>query len=160
VAPDLLTTVRRELDARLRQLRPLRAEYEHLVTVAEALDATDTKAAASLSAAKSTATGSQTSPRRRGRRDRAARATLSAPSTTRARKADKRKRAPRGAARQAILAALEHGSHTASELTSVTSMTGPNIHGNLRRLLREGTIRQAKRDGKSAYALSSASGES
>jgi hypothetical protein len=39
-------------------------------------------------------------------------------------------------------------------------MTGPNIHGNLRGLLQEGTVRKAKRDGKSAYALRSGSSKS
>ncbi len=44
----------------------------------------------------------------------------------------KRARARRGAAQHAILAALEHGSHTASELMSVTALAGPNIRTNLR----------------------------
>lgn len=155
---DLLTTVRRELEARLHELRPLRAEYEQLLAVTEALDATD-MGAASINVSETTPSGSR-STRRGTRRGRATRAAGLAPSSARTRKANgrKRKRAPRGAARQAILAALEHGSHTASELASVTAMSSSNVQGNLRRLLREGTITKAKRDGKSAYALRSTSG--
>ncbi|MBA3807471.1 MAG: hypothetical protein H0X28_03615, partial [Solirubrobacterales bacterium] len=62
-------------------------------------------------------------------------------------------RAPRGAAQRAILAALEHGSHTVTELGVVTAMSGQNIRENLRRLLRSGTVTRAKREGKAAYAL-------
>ncbi|HEY2141481.1 MAG TPA: hypothetical protein VGG98_05420 [Solirubrobacteraceae bacterium] len=67
----------------------------------------------------------------------------------------KQERAARGAAQQAIVAALEHGSHTVGELVVVTAMTGANIRGNLRRLLKERTVTRTKREGKAAYALSS-----
>ena len=65
------------------------------------------------------------------------------------------KRAQRGAAAVAILAALEHGSHTVSELAIVTAMSAAIISNNLRRLQQAGTITRAKRagDGKAAYAL-------
>jgi DNA-binding transcriptional ArsR family regulator len=65
-------------------------------------------------------------------------------------------RAPRGAAQQAIVAALEHGSHTVSELAVVTAMSGPSIRQSLRRLVVAGTVTRAEREGKPAYALSSA----
>lgn len=63
------------------------------------------------------------------------------------------------AVQQAILAALEHGSHTASELVMVTAMSGSEIRGNIGRLARQGQVTKVKRhgDGKSAYALPSAS---
>jgi pilus assembly protein FimV len=65
------------------------------------------------------------------------------------------KRAQRGAAAVAILAALEHGSHTVSELAVVTAMSGAIINNNLRRLQQTGSITRTKRegDGKAAYAL-------
>jgi hypothetical protein len=80
------------------------------------------------------------------------------PSTARGRTvgtqvASKRERAPKGAAKQAIVAALEHGSHTVGELAMVTAMSGPNINGNIRRLLQEGAITKTSREGKTAYAL-------
>ena len=69
------------------------------------------------------------------------------------------KRAQRGAAAVAILAALEHGSHTVSELAVVTAMGSAIINNNLRRLQEAGTITRAKRegDGKAAYALTATS---
>jgi hypothetical protein len=62
-------------------------------------------------------------------------------------------------AQQAILAALEHGSHTVSELVMVTAMRGSDIRGNLSRLTRQGKVTKVKRegDGKTAHALPSAS---
>jgi DNA-binding transcriptional ArsR family regulator len=159
MASDLLTTVQGELDARLRELGPLRAEYERLLAAAEALGATPGGAVAAPNATERSPSGSPTTRRRRTRRSPAARATKPTPAPARAGRLGARRprRAARGAARQAIIAALEHGSHTASELANVTAMTGPNIRSNLRRLLREGTVRKARRDGKSAYALRSAS---
>jgi hypothetical protein len=62
------------------------------------------------------------------------------------------------AVQQAILAALEHGSHTVSELVMVTAMSGPEIRANLSRIVRRGKVAKVKRDGdgKTAYALSPA----
>jgi DNA-binding transcriptional ArsR family regulator len=65
-------------------------------------------------------------------------------------------RAQRGAAREAILAALDHGSHTVGELVVVTAMSAPNLTGNLRRLVSDGTIVKTEREGKTAYALPTA----
>jgi DNA-binding transcriptional ArsR family regulator len=65
----------------------------------------------------------------------------------------KPERAARGAAREAILAALDHGSHTVGELAVVTAMSGPNINGNLRKLVSEGAVVKTEREGKAAWAL-------
>ena len=66
-----------------------------------------------------------------------------------------RRPASSGDVQQAILAALEHGSHTVSELVMVTALRGSDIRGNLGRLARRGKITKVKRegDGKTAYAL-------
>jgi DNA-binding transcriptional ArsR family regulator len=121
---ELLTRVRAEIDARLRELRPAVAEYERLLGTAESLRSNEHQ-----------------TPTATSRRPRPL--------------APKRERAPRGAAQLAIVAALEHGSHTVSELAIVTAMSGPNIRANLRRLVSAGTVTTAKRDGKAAYALAS-----
>ncbi len=158
MAPDLLTSVRRELDARLGELRPLLAEYERLTAAAEALGGINHGAARSPSVTQATPSGSPATRRRRGRHagpGRSQRAPSGTASTTVARRT--RKRAPRGAARQAILAALQHHSHTPGELVRITAMTRANVYENLQRLLREGTVAKTTRDGKSAYALASAS---
>jgi len=64
----------------------------------------------------------------------------------------------RGAAQQAIVAALEHGSHTVTELTVVTAMSPQGIRENLRRMLSAGEVTRAKREGKGAYALAGGAG--
>lgn len=122
---DLLARICGEIDARLRDLRPAVSEYEDLLAAGESLG---------LNASEPPA-----------RPVRAARP----------RAAGARERAVRGAAQQAIVAALEHGSHTVSELVVVTAMSAGNIRENLRRLVRAGAVTTAKREGKSAYALSS-----
>jgi hypothetical protein len=128
---DLLARVHGEIDARLRELRPAVSEYEELLAAAD-----DLGLPAGMPSARS----------------------ARAPSRSRAKPALKRARAPRGAAEEAILAALEHGSHTVGELAVVTAMAAPNIRANLRRLLAAGTVTRATREGKAAYALASSSG--
>jgi DNA-binding transcriptional ArsR family regulator len=129
-ASDLPDRVRREIDARLRELRPFVDEYEELLAIEGTLD---TEAARGGTAAPARAATNK--------RERAPRATA------------KRERAPRGAAAEAIVAALEHGSHTVSELAIVTAMSGQNIRNNLRRLLQAQSVKQTKREGKTAYEL-------
>lgn len=176
---DLLSKIRRELDSRLRELRPLLNEYERLLVAADALaSAGEGTVSAPVRAAplrrrgsplgrlRSTTTGTPTG---------AGGALLSEPTVeerfTNALGTKKRgpigpgasqsrpkaERAQRGVAARAILAALEHGSHTASELLLVTAMSGPTIRNNLRRLQQAGTITPIKRDGdgRAAYALAS-----
>ena len=63
--------------------------------------------------------------------------------------------------RQAILAALEHGSHTIGELVVVTAMSTPEIRANLSQLARQRKVTRVKRegDGKSAFALPASSAQ-
>jgi hypothetical protein len=58
---------------------------------------------------------------------------------------------------QAILAALEHGSHTTAELVTVTALSAQSIRRSLTRLERVGTIGRTRRDGRTAYLLSAGS---
>jgi hypothetical protein len=169
---DLLSNIRDELDARLRELRPLVAEYEGLLVAAFALDAAGEGQSASVGdgAAQESVPATVAPVRRRGRpsgkRSSAGSAARSMPEsapdeTARAaskptsRRSAAPKRAQRGAAAVAILAALEHGSHTVSELAIVTAMSGAIINNNLRRLQQAGAITRTKRegDGKAAYVL-------
>jgi predicted Rossmann fold nucleotide-binding protein DprA/Smf involved in DNA uptake len=133
---DLLTKIRGEIDVRLRELRPALDEYESLVSAAEDLDRQ----------------GVPTRPRRgTGTRGKGARGSSArngaGPAQVEA--------APRSASQRAIVAALEHGSHTVSELAVVTAMSGPAIRQGLRRLVVAGKVARAKREGKTAYTLSS-----
>jgi hypothetical protein len=175
-SPDLLSKISDELDARLRELRPLVAEYESLLVAASALAAageeeiSSARGGAGRAAARKVSAPASIAPARRrgrppGKRSSARSAPEPAPvagASTRApskptsrRRAGAPKRAQRGAAAVAILAALEHGSHTVSELAVVTAMRGPIVNNNLRRLQQVGTVTRTKRegDGKAAYAL-------
>ncbi|HYB23998.1 MAG TPA: hypothetical protein VED41_09395, partial [Solirubrobacteraceae bacterium] len=59
-----------------------------------------------------------------------------------------------GVVEQAIVAALEHGSHTLAELGVVTAISASELRAGLRRLLAAGKIGRAGREGKTAYVLS------
>jgi hypothetical protein len=39
------------------------------------------------------------------------------------------------------------------ELVVVTAMSGPNVNGNLRRLVAEGAVIKTEREGKTAWSL-------
>jgi hypothetical protein len=156
MASDLLSTIRSEIEARLNELRPSLAEYERLLVAAEALAEGDgvpvppavTRAPRAVRARPAT---------RGSTADAAERMASAVPGETPKPRADVEKpkpaRAQRGAAREAILAALDHGSHTVSELVVVTAMSAPNINGSLRRLVSEKAVIKTEREGKRAYAL-------
>lgn len=129
---DLLSRVRAEIEQRLHELRPLVAEYEQMLDASGALGIGPERASA------------PSAPPAR-------------PRAVQRNSGGKPPRARRGAAEHAIVAALEHGSHTVSELVVVTAMSGPNIRSNLRRLLKARTVTQTKREGKAAYALAAPS---
>jgi hypothetical protein len=156
-ASDLPERVGREIEVRMRELRPFVDEYEELLAVEQTLGAE-----AARGVAEPVRASTPTAPRKTSRgvaaRTHAGTRAKQPPvqHDERSRPASKRERAPRGAAAEAIVAALEHGSHTVSELAIVTAMSTQNIRNNLRRLLQARTIGQTKREGKTAYALSSA----
>lgn len=141
---DLLSTIRAEIDARLRELRPAIAEYERLSTAADAL-----------------AAEGRAVPRRVVRREvpqpEAPRTSVTRPASPRKapRRARKRGRPAHTPAGQAILAALEHGSHTVAELVVVTALPASDIRDSLRQLRNRRAVMRADRDGRSAYALPS-----
>lgn len=160
MAPDLLSTIAGEIEERLAQLRPLNAEYEQLLVAAEALEseraavAAPQRRAGGRRAAGRRAPGGRLAAQRvtGGRRTAAAPKAAATPKRGAA-SATPNKRSARGAAREAILGALDHGSHTVAELAVVTAMKPANISGNLRRLLVEGAVHKTGREGKTAYAL-------
>ncbi len=157
---DLLSQIRREIDERLEDLRPLLAEHERLLDAAAALErgaSTVVPANAIEHAipqeqagndllespnAKATVSAKPSRPRPRAGRRRAGRA----------------KTAPgaHSAAETTILAALEHGSHTVAELAVVTAMSGPSINASLRKLVSEGAVVKTEREAKAAWALAAA----
>jgi hypothetical protein len=157
MADDLLGSVGRELERRLGELRPLVAEYERLLAAAAVLDRGEREFAG-----ESPAGSAPSRPRRKVRRVARAKTKEPAKPAPRGRAGAQRTRrayAPRGAAQNAILAALEHGSHTTTELVSVTALPAATIRANLRRLLKGRVITRTTRAGRSAYTLVSRSSE-
>lgn len=180
MAPDLLNTIRHEIDKRLSELRPLLAEHERLLVAVDALEAAggqdDADTVSELASPKPVASAKPKSakslpakPSRHRARPAAHRgsvagaielaATAPIDASLEQRKVDeqavkdKPERAAPGAARETILAALDHGSHTVSELAVVTAMSASNINGNLRKLVAEGAVVKTEREGKAAWAL-------
>jgi len=149
MAADVLTRVQAEIDARLRGLRPVVAEYERLLDAAAALDA---EARARPAARSKPVAEPKPSAKPKPL------AKPKPPAKPKPRPAARAKSAatPTGPAEQAIVAALEHGSHTVGELGVVTGMSGSEIRDGARRLLKVGRIVRAKREGRAAYALSGA----
>jgi DNA-binding transcriptional ArsR family regulator len=181
MAPDLLSTIGEEIDKRLAELRPLLAEYEQLLVAADALATSKegrppaTESSRRSKPARGTRAGAARRGSAAGAIERAAAPSVQsdatreldavgspeapdAQETTSSRRpaaGSKPARAARGAAREAILAALEHGSHTVGELVVVIAMSGPNVNGNLRRLAAEGVVEKTEREGKTAWSLAS-----
>jgi DNA-binding transcriptional ArsR family regulator len=156
---DLLNTIHAEIEARIEELRPSIAEYERLLAASgmlvgnggQPVSATPSKQHAPRT---STRAGAAKRGSAAGAIRRAAAGDVSKPAKA---KASREKRAParaeRGAAREAILAALDHGSHTVAELVVVTAMSTANVNANLRRLVSGGAVVKTEREGKTAYAL-------
>jgi DNA-binding transcriptional ArsR family regulator len=164
VTSNLLSTIQGEIEARIADLRPLLDEYEQLLTAMQALDAQDgpVQTGAQRSSGAAMRGGRPASASGAAKRASAAGAIKRAASGPGASRSPRRRatvqragkpRAGRGAAREAILAALEHGSHTVGELVTVTAMSTANISGNVRKLLAEGAVSKTERDGKAAYVL-------
>jgi len=136
MAAELLARVRAEIEGRLDELRPAVAEYERLLGAADALESSVAENARPVAHGPSTG-------RRRGAR------AAAAPG------AQARRHRPRmGAVEQAIVAALEHGSHTLSELGVVTALPAPALRDSVRRLLSADRIARTRREGRAAYSLS------
>ena len=158
MALDLLSKICREIDNRLDELRPLLAEHERLLDAAAALEAAGSGmlAADTLKRPAPQLTGSDTAKRRAARTRVATKLAQSAPKAARSVARQKPAPAAHSAAGTTILAALDHGSHTVSELAVVTAMSGPSINGNLRKLVSEGAVVKTEREGKAAWALAAA----
>lgn len=171
MASDLLSTICREIDERLSELRPLLAEREQLLGAIQALEAAAAEASSEFVPESAVAESPrQVKPARRQTRLGGARRGSAAGAIERAASGPvkvaiaKRKvakpaaegkpeRAARSVAHETILAALDHGSHTVSELAVVTAMSGPTINSSLRKLVAEGAIVKTEREGKAAWAL-------
>jgi hypothetical protein len=154
----LLARVRAEIDARLADLRPAIAEYDRLIEAADALEAEarEQRRAAPPQAAKAPSVRKPAKARGAGKpaKVRSAAKPAKAGGAGASRSAAKADSGKGGVSEQAIVAALEHGSHTVGELVVVTAMSGADIRASVKRLLKAGAVRRATREGRAAYALS------
>jgi hypothetical protein len=175
MSAELLARVRTEIDARLDELRPTLAEYEQLLNAYETLEAAPkpapppaaraaagrrrgprgSAAGALRRAASGPAKRAASGPAKRAASGPAKRAPSGPAKRAASGPAKRAASGPRGAAQQAIVAALEHGSHTVAELVLVTARPAREIRDSARSLQRAGTITATKRGGRAAYALSS-----
>jgi hypothetical protein len=138
MAADLLAAIVAEIEARRDALRPAAEEYKQLLSASTALG---------IEVPKSVIVDAAVPPAGGVRAGRKASVARKAPVATPPPSAG-------GEARQAIVAALEHGSHTVSELAVVTAMSGGSIRESVRGLIAVGAVTRARRaDGKAAYAL-------
>jgi hypothetical protein len=158
MADDLLTTIRAEIGARLSELRPLLAEYEELLSVTDALATEGRAVPNAVPKSPPRAVASRRAHARRGSAAGAiARAASSAGSDeeapTKSAGPTRKRTLPTG---QAIVAALEHGSHTVAELVVVTALPASDIRDGLRRLRKQQAIVKTDRAGKAAYVLPAA----
>ncbi len=147
---DLLERIQAEIAARRAELEPHLEEYRQLLAAADALGLTSAEQSSQLGKRAAQApkpAKARTVSKRPAKAKAQRRSQRSEPASAAS------ARSPRGAAQTAILAALEHGSHTVSELGVVTALSGQIIRENLRRLLGSGAVTRAKREGKAAYAL-------
>jgi hypothetical protein len=157
MAADLLTIIRAEIDSRLRDLEPAVQEYEELIALRDALVETGSAPAGSeqvppFGAPSARAAAARRSVRPSARRPVRPSARRPAHSPARPR-ANRRRSARIDAGGQAVLAALDHGSHTIAELVVVTALPAPELRTSLRQLLAHALIVKADRAGKTAYAL-------
>ena len=142
MATDLLTKIRGEVQQRLDELRPLMFEHEQLLAVERSLNDMDSAPAEPVRTTKSVA-----------RRSRSSASSSTGPAKRSAGKPRaKQKRAAVDPVGLAILDALEHGSHTVSELVTVSAVSAGEIRSSIRRLLAAERIQKVDREGKTAYA--------
>ena len=142
---DLLSDIRREIDARLAQLRPALTEYEQLLEAADALglDGNGNAPAPANAPAAARAVRKPTAPAQAVRR----------PIAPAAAPGIRKPRAVDSSTRETISGVLEHGSHTVGELAVVTAMSIPSLNTTLRKLSAAGLVAKTQREGRVAWSL-------
>ena len=139
--PELLDQIRKDLSARLTELRPLVEEHQRLQEAMRVLGNVGTNAAGTPKPA-SASSSAPTGPSRTRRRTPPAKP---------------RKRAPRGANRAAVLrAAQERPGGTSADLAAASGVERNTLYALLTRLVKDGELETRKLPtGRTGYALSS-----
>lgn len=117
---DLVAQIQRDIEKRLKELRPLIDEKEQLEAVLAALNG------------EHAGNGTASAPRSRARSVAPARAPYAA---------GKSRRAPRGANREAILKIVgERPGISAAEVAEITNIAKPTVHTTISQLKRKGIL--------------------
>lgn len=157
MASDLIRKISSEIEGRLADVRPFVVEYERLKAAIETLATVDSSAVADVAAQDGSLRTPARRPSSRSRSSARGATKRAASSSSKAAKAQRQKprRRELSATGRAVLDALDHGSHTVSELVMVTAISAREIRSGVRRLLEDDAIVKVDRDGKAAYTLAS-----
>ena len=160
---DLLTDIRRDISARLEELRPAVTEYTRLEEARAALTGTASTARTQAAGRPNTyarrgGNSGRASSRRRNAQSVSSSSTPSAPGKSKqpsdGRGRARTKRAARGANEAAVVAALrEHGRATVPELAAVTKIKPGVLYALTRVLVDKGVLSAEKTNGRRAFAL-------
>ena len=159
---DLLTDIRRDIGARLEELRPAVIEYTRLQEARAALGSMPSSARRQQGSrstyARSAGNSGRASPGRRNAQRVSSASPLSAQGRSKlpadGRRRARSKRAARGANQAAVVAALrEHGPATVPKLAEATKVKPGVLYALTRVLVDKGVLTTEKTNGRRAFAL-------
>ena len=155
--PDLLDRVRKELNARLRELRPVVREFERLERAAEAIARTGARSVPALRSRVGPAPADRPATAgARGKRGAHSAAAKPAPRATSPRGAASRKVAPRGQTQAKVLEALAAAPGSGPAAVGRASGVSTGVAAaTLSRLVKQGLVRRL---GTGRYAIVDADG--
>jgi hypothetical protein len=145
---DVVDRVRKELAARIRELRPLAREFERLQRAAAALTRAGVRSVPGLSSPADTPPTTQPTSTRRAGRSAPAQATTPKRAPRRPAGTSRRKPAPRGQTQAKILAAI--GAAPGSTTAAVAKATGIPTNtaaATISRLAKQGRVRRLDQGG-------------
>jgi hypothetical protein len=156
--PDLVDRIRKEFDARIRELRPVVREFERLERATAALARAGARSASGLRSRVGATAKAPTTGRAAGRRPAGlstTRAAAPGAAKPRRRATARRKPAPRGQTRAKVLDALVHAPGSSPAAVATASGISPNVAAaTISRLVKQGRVRRLEDGG---YAVVEAS---
>ena len=156
--PDLLDRIRKELEGRISELRPVAREFERLERAAAAIARVGTRSVSGLRPRADRSTGDQGAAGKRGRRAAAAKPAQRTTARPRRGAASRRTPAPRGQTQKKVLDALSAAPGSSPATVAKASDVSNNVAAaTLSRLVKQGRARRLERGG---YAVVEAAGPS
>jgi hypothetical protein len=148
--PDLVDRIRAELEARIRELRPLVHELERLERVAAALARTGARSVPGLRSRAGASPSARSTAPRAGRSAAGKRAARPSPAKPRAPRATRarRKAAPRGQTQAKVLEALAAAPGSSTAAVAEVAGISSNVAGaTISRLVKQGRVRRLDEGG-------------